>query len=90
MEREKALWAARAGDYADADRPDALLALRIEDLTSREATQWVALQSQTEGRPVPADEAGPSGGSSSTTGDAADAAADAAAVAPAASPGGLS
>ena len=44
MEREKSLWTARAGDYATADRPNALLALRIEDLTSREATQWVALQ----------------------------------------------
>ena len=82
MEREKALWAARAGDYADADRPDALLALRIEELTSREATQWVALQSQTEGRPAPADEAGPNAAGGSATGDTA--------VAPAASPGGLS
>jgi hypothetical protein len=44
MERERSLWTARAGDYATADRPDARLALRIEDLTSREATQWVALQ----------------------------------------------
>jgi len=86
MEREKALWAARAGDYADADRPDALLALRIEDLTSREATQWVALQSQTEGRPAAADEAGPNAGGSSATGDAT----GDAAVAPAAAPGGLS
>ena len=86
MEREKALWAARAGDYADADRPDALLALRIEDLTSREATQWVALQSQTEARPAAADEAGPSAGGSSATGDTT----GDAAVAPAASPGGLS
>jgi hypothetical protein len=53
MEREKALWTARAGDYSDADRPDALLALRIEDLSSREATQWVALQSQSDGRQTP-------------------------------------
>ena len=53
MEREKALWTARAGDDPDADRPDALLALRIEDLSSREATQWVALQSQSDGRPAP-------------------------------------
>ena len=57
MEREKALWTARAGDYADADRPDALLALRIEDLSSREATQWVALQSQSDGRQTPDAEA---------------------------------
>ena len=50
MEREKSLWTARAGDYATAERPEAQLALRIEDLTSREATQWVALQlSQTAG-----------------------------------------
>jgi hypothetical protein len=58
MQREKALWAARAGDYATADRPDALLALRIEDLTSREATQWVALQSRTGSQPPP-DQDGP-------------------------------
>jgi len=44
MERERSLWTAGAGDYAMADRPEAQLALRIEDLTSREATQWVALQ----------------------------------------------
>lgn len=50
MERERSLWTARAGDYATAERPEAQLALRIEDLTSREATQWVALQlSQTAG-----------------------------------------
>ena len=66
MEREKALWTARAGDYSDADRPDALLALRIEDLSSREATQWVALQSQSDGRPAPDAEA-----DSSTEGGAA-------------------
>jgi hypothetical protein len=53
MEREKALWTARAGDYSDTDRPDALLALRVEDLSSREATQWVALQSQADGRQTP-------------------------------------
>ena len=53
MEREKSLWTARAGDYSGIDRPDALLALRIEDLSSREATQWVALQSQSEGRQTP-------------------------------------
>ncbi len=54
MQRERSLWTARASDYATADRPDALLALRIEDLTSREATQWVALQSQTGSQPPPA------------------------------------
>ena len=53
MEREKSLRTARAGDYADTDRPDALLALRIEDLSSREATQSVALQSQSDGRRTP-------------------------------------
>jgi hypothetical protein len=53
MDREKSLWTARAADYADTDRPDALLALRIEDLSSREATQWVALQSQSDGRRTP-------------------------------------
>lgn len=53
MEREKALWTARAGDYSGTDHPDALLALRIEDLSSREATQWVALQSQSDGRQAP-------------------------------------
>jgi hypothetical protein len=60
MQREKSLWTARAGDYATADRPDALLALRIEDLTSREATQWVALQSRTGSRqPAETESSGP-------------------------------
>ncbi len=60
MEREKYLCAARAGDYAHADRPYAVLALRVENLTNREAAQWVSLQ-QADARPVadgrdPADE----------------------------------
>jgi hypothetical protein len=58
MQREKALWTVRAGDYATADRPEAQLAVRIEDLCSREATQWVALQSQADGRQAPADDNG--------------------------------
>ena len=91
MEREKALWTAKAGDYAEADRPDALLAIRIEDLASREATQWVALQSQADGRQAPAAEAGASAEHSSSTDTARgpDAEATTDAPASAAPPGGL-
>jgi Protein of unknown function (DUF4231) len=42
--REKHLYLARAGDYAAAPRPEALLAERVEALLSQEVTAWVAEQ----------------------------------------------
>ena len=54
LKREKYLWLAKAGPYASAERPDALLAERVEALLSQEHAGWVALQEQ------PAS-AGPSG-----------------------------
>ena len=44
LKREKYLWLAKAGPYASAERPDTLLAERVEALLSREQTGWVALQ----------------------------------------------
>jgi hypothetical protein len=46
LKREKYLWLAKAGPYASAERPDALLAERVEALLSQEHAGWVALQEQ--------------------------------------------
>lgn len=46
LKREKYLWLAKAGPYATAERPDTLLAERVEALLSREQTGWVTLQEQ--------------------------------------------
>ncbi len=46
LKREKYLWLAKAGPYASVERPEALLAERVEALLSREQTGWVALQEQ--------------------------------------------
>jgi hypothetical protein len=45
LKRERRLYIARAGDYDTddtADKPAKLLAERLEDIVSREATDWVA------------------------------------------------
>jgi len=63
LKREKYLWLAKAGPYASAERPDALLAERVEALLSQEHAGWVALQEQ------PAS-AGPSGSSRTGSGTA--------------------
>jgi len=41
LRHEKYLWLAKAGPYADASRPDALLAERTEGLISHEHAKWV-------------------------------------------------
>ncbi|MEA2400397.1 MAG: hypothetical protein QOK00_800 [Thermoleophilaceae bacterium] len=42
LKHEKYLFAAEAGPYADAPRPDALLAERVEGLVSQEHAAWTA------------------------------------------------
>jgi hypothetical protein len=42
LKHEKYLYLAKADAYANADRPDALLAERVESLVSREHTKWAA------------------------------------------------
>jgi hypothetical protein len=44
LKHEKFLYAARAGPYADIDRPDALLAERVEYLVSEEHAGWASFQ----------------------------------------------
>ena len=41
LSHEKFFWLAKAGPYASAVKPDALLAERIEGLMSNEITNWV-------------------------------------------------
>jgi len=41
LKHEKYLWLAKAGPYANAEKPDPLLAERIESLISREHAKWV-------------------------------------------------
>ena len=47
LKHEKFLWLAKAGPYAQTDKPDTLLAERIEGLISREHTRWVSVQERT-------------------------------------------
>jgi hypothetical protein len=65
LKREKYLWLGKAGPYASAERPDALLAERVEALLSQEHAAWVALQEQTAS-------AGPSGSIRTGSGTAVD------------------
>jgi hypothetical protein len=44
LKHEKYLWFAKAGHYANANNPDALLAERVESLVSREHAKWVSTQ----------------------------------------------
>ncbi len=46
LKHEKYLWLATAGPYASAERPDALLAERVESLISREHARWVSVREQ--------------------------------------------
>ncbi len=48
LKHEKYLWLAKAGDYANTEHPDMLLAERIESLISREHTRWVSGREQAE------------------------------------------
>ena len=42
LKHEKFLFLARAGAYATAERPEALLAERVEGLVSQEQAAWVS------------------------------------------------
>ncbi len=46
LKREKFLYLAKAGPYATANDPHALLAERIESLTSQEHAKWASTQEQ--------------------------------------------
>jgi hypothetical protein len=46
LRHEKYLWMAHAGPYARSQRPDALLAERIEGLVSQEQAKWASTQSE--------------------------------------------
>ena len=46
LKHEKYLWLGHAGPYANAERPDVLLAERLESLISREHAKWVAGREQ--------------------------------------------
>ena len=47
LKHEKFLWLGKAGPYGSAEKPDALLAERVESLISREHSKWVTSQEQT-------------------------------------------
>ena len=47
LKHEKFLHAAQAGPYADAPRPEALLAERVEGLVSQEHAAWVSNREET-------------------------------------------
>ena len=44
LRHEKYLWMAHAGPYARSQRPDALLAERVEGLVSQEQSAWASTQ----------------------------------------------
>jgi Protein of unknown function (DUF4231) len=44
LRHEKYLWMAHAGPYARSERPDALLAERVEGLVSQEQSAWASTQ----------------------------------------------
>ena len=46
LKREKHLFLAQAGAYADRERRDRLLAVRVEALVSDETSEWVGAQKQ--------------------------------------------
>jgi hypothetical protein len=46
LRHEKYLWMAHAGPYARSQRPDALLAERVEGLVSQEQSKWASTQSE--------------------------------------------
>lgn len=48
LKHEKYLWLGKAGPYASAENPDALLAERVESLISREHAKWVSAREQIE------------------------------------------
>ncbi len=50
LEREKYFYLSRSGAYLKADNPQALLAERVEMLTSEENTKWLASQAQMAGQ----------------------------------------
>lgn len=44
LKHEKYLWLAKSGPYTNAEKPDVLLADRIESLISQEHAKWIAGQ----------------------------------------------
>ncbi|HWX20688.1 MAG TPA: DUF4231 domain-containing protein [Candidatus Binatia bacterium] len=56
LKHEKYLWLAKAGPYASVERPDALLAERIESLVSREHAKWVSTSEQAKDKDKKTDE----------------------------------
>lgn len=52
LKHEKYLWLAKAGPYADAARPEALLAERVESLISTEHAKWVVNRQQPRQEPA--------------------------------------
>jgi hypothetical protein len=49
LRHEKYLWMAHAGPYARTQKPDALLAERVEGLVSQEQAAWASTQSEKTG-----------------------------------------
>jgi Protein of unknown function (DUF4231) len=52
LKHEKFFFLAKAGPYADAPNPSALLAERIESLISQEHAKWVSARKQAASRPA--------------------------------------
>ena len=52
LKHEKFLFLSGAGPYATAERPEALLAERVEGLVSQEHAAWVSQQSETQAQPT--------------------------------------
>lgn len=51
LRHEKYLWMAHAGPYARSERPDGLLAERVEGLVSQEQTAWSSTQREQTSKP---------------------------------------
>jgi hypothetical protein len=54
LKHEKYLWLAKAGPYANVERPDALLAERVESLVSREHAKWISTSEEEKDKEKPA------------------------------------
>jgi uncharacterized protein DUF4231 len=59
LKHEKFLFLSRAGPYAAAENPEAMLAERVEGLVSQEHAAWAAHQDETTQRPPAEDQAPP-------------------------------
>ncbi len=51
LKHEKYLWIGKAGPYAEADNPNAMLAERIEALISQEHAKWVSIRQEAAKKP---------------------------------------